>query len=933
MNSLVLDTPDENMTLERLKSLYELIGRMNSVYNLEELLEFVVERALNLTGGRRALLLMSDDDERKLQHIAIARGEDLAEKHKEQALNFVSTAVIKDVLDRGEPRLITDLQTDQRYEGSASLATLKFKRVRSVLAVPLKIDTQLVGLIYIDHPRQGIFGPNDLDFLSAFAIQAAMAINRAKQHHQQLSELTYLNELSRSVVQVLDLDEVLTRIVNEAIRMLNVETGSVLLLDEPTAEIFFATSVSNGLRIDIPTRLNQAEGIAGWVMAHRQPLCVNSATEDSRWFGEVDINFSTRSILCVPLEINGRVLGALQALNKKSSQGFSQTDIARLSAFAVSATIAIENARLFQEARQARQLRALNEIALALSSTLDLTTILQTGLEKSLLMLGAEAGLIGLLEPAPPADALSVRVSQGFATDPATLEQQLNPIKALALELLKSKADQALLIDHSHYRTDSFKQILATVGIEALVLTPICTGQVTSGVLAVVNAGPHTYSEEEISLLDSIARIIGLALQNALNYEQMQAQTTHLRLLNEIGGALTRSLDLATVLQVVIEGVNTLLETERTSVFLVDPDTGELVLRYTNKGHEDIRLPAPWQGIAGWVASNDQPALVNDTLSDPRYLREVAVETGFEAYSILCVPLKVEGQVIGVIEVLNKTGDQQFTPQHQALLTELTRWAAIALHNARLFDERLQAYQSLTAEQQRRITAETRAAMAAIILDMGHTMNNVIGAIRVWALHLENAAATTPQAGLIAFVDELRRIRQNAQEALKLISTMTAPLEQAALAPTDVNEGLAEAVRTCWRPDNVNLEVQYGHNLPLVQANAKRLEAVFQNLITNAIQVLTESGGLIRLSTQRSATGQVEITISDNGPGIPPELQDHVFNPGVSGKEGGLGLGLWLVEMFIHQFDGQIRFNSSAATGTTFIITLQAVENNDDSSS
>ncbi len=188
-------TPEHNMTLERLKSLYELIRRMNSVYDLPKLLEFVVERALHLTGGRRGLLLLSDDYQRQLTHIAVTQGEALNQQDLDQALSFVSTTV-----------MVADLQTDRRYENIASTATLTFKKVRSVLAVPLKIETQLVGLIYIDHPRQSIFGQSDLDFLSAFASQAAQAIYRAQQHQRQVDELTLLNELSRSVVQVLDLD-------------------------------------------------------------------------------------------------------------------------------------------------------------------------------------------------------------------------------------------------------------------------------------------------------------------------------------------------------------------------------------------------------------------------------------------------------------------------------------------------------------------------------------------------------------------------------------------------------------------------------------------------------------------------------------------------------------------------------------------------------
>ena len=97
------DKPEQNMTAERLKSLYELIGRMNSVYDLPELLEFVVDRALILTKGRRGVLLLNDEHEGKLNQVAVVRGEELDKKRLERTLKFISTTVIKDVLDRGEP--------------------------------------------------------------------------------------------------------------------------------------------------------------------------------------------------------------------------------------------------------------------------------------------------------------------------------------------------------------------------------------------------------------------------------------------------------------------------------------------------------------------------------------------------------------------------------------------------------------------------------------------------------------------------------------------------------------------------------------------------------------------------------------------------------------------------------------------------------------
>ncbi|MBN1991249.1 MAG: GAF domain-containing protein [Anaerolineae bacterium] len=917
-----LDSLEQNMTAERLKSLYELIGRMNSVYELPQLLEFVVDRALNLTSGRRGVLLLSDEQGQP-HDIAVVRGEELAAHHLEQTLKFISTTVIKDVLDRGEPRLVTDLLTDQRYEGLASDATLQFKKTRSVLAVPLKVKEQLVGLLYIDHPRRAVFDQSDLDFLSAFANQAALAINRAREHRRQIEELTLLNELSRSVVQVLDLDEVLSRIVHEATRMLNVETGSVVLLDEDSAELTFAISISKGRRVNIPTRLQKQQGIAGWVISTGQAACVNDVAKDPRWFGEVETGFMTRSLLSVPLQLDGRTLGTLQVLNKKSPSGFEPGDITLLSAFATSATIAIENARLYQEARQARQLRALNEAALALSSSLDLETILNIGLEQTLRNLKAKAGSISLIDQGGiNLNLPAVQVDRGLSPDPAGAAQQKQALAEFVVASLKRNGEEAIIIDSGHpAETDE----LFKAGLQAVALAPIKTGDGESGALVVINDAPHTYNADEIDLLISLARIIGLAVQNAVHYQQVSAQAMHLTYFNEVGSALTSSLDLEHVLKVIIEGVNTLLETERTSVFLINEETNELVLSYSNDRAADIRLPAPWKGIAGWVATHDQPALVNDTLSDPRHLREIAVEAGYEAHSILCVPLKVEGRVIGVVEVLNKTGDQQFNHYHQVLLTELTKWAAIAIHNAYLFDERVQAYQSLNTEQQRRVAAETRAAMAAVILDMAHTMNNVVGAIRVWASTLEHTARGRPQAALGQFKKEVSHIRQNAEEAIRLIGTITDPLKQATVAPTDAHACLDNAIQSCWWPDNICLSKTYSPDLPPVKANAKRLEAAFHNLLSNAIQALAQDGGGIRLQTRRLPGDGVEITVADNGPGIPPELQESIFNPGVSGKAEGLGIGLWLVETFIHQFNGRIDFTSVPGKGTTFTITLQAL--------
>ena len=158
------------------------------------------------------------------------------------------------------------------------------------------------------------------------------------------------------------------------------------------------------------------------------------------------------------------------------------------------------------------------------------------------------------------------------------------------------------------------------------------------------------------------------------------------------------------------------------------------------------------------------------------------------------------------------------------------------------------------------------------------------------------------------------------------MSTMTGPLEQAEVQLIDVHHCLGAAVESCWWPDNIHLTKTYGQSIPPIEANPERLEAVFHNLLSNAVQAMRLEGGQIQISTRHTPENQVKITFNDNGPGIPPELQQRVFNPGVSGKTGGLGIGLWLVETFIHQFNGTIDFVSTENEGTTFTVTLPLVE-------
>ncbi len=914
---------------ERLSALCQVIQRMNSVYDLPELLAFLLDRVLEDTGGRRGYLLLAQEpagDELRLEVKAV-RGDGLGRKPRSRhnggpqpaidvaqveadVLRFVSRTVVRDVLQRGEPRVIEDLQQDARYKDRTGSLSSELKW-QSILAIPLKVADRLIGLMYIEHPGRNAFPNPDLEFLSAFAGQAAVAIDRAQQSQRRIEELERLNEISRAVVRVLDLDQVLIRILREATHILDVETGSVLLADGETGELVFRVSVQEGQPVEISQRLKPGEGIGGWVVHHSEPLLVRDVHQDPRWYGEVKTGFFTRSVLCVPLKIDDHVIGALQVLNKKGPIGFTDRDLTLLSAFATSATVAIENARLFAEARQARVLRALNETAAVLSSTLELEVILETGLAKALDVARSEAGAISLIDR--EMDELVVAATRGWRRDSVPVGTRIPLGKGLSGQVAATGEilTTGEISPDLQLAVESFRD----EGTQAMVLVPMRAGGQVVGVLSAMSYVPRTFTTEEIDVLSAIGGMFGVAVENARLYGEVRSNLKQLAYFNEVGGALTASLDLERVMQIVMEGVNSLVGVQRVSIFLIDEATGDLVLEYSVGGREVIRLPAPWPGVVGWIATHGLSVIANDVRQDPRFLPDIDAVTQFDTRSILGAPLKLDDRVIGVVEALNKL-DGPFVEKDRDLLVDFSKWAAIALHNARL-------YQKLDEATERLAGAEAVAVMGDMALNLTHRLSNRVSIARIAASRIQAKCQDELRNPYLA--EKVAEIQRVTTESLTIVRRIREPFEMAEVEPLDVSACVAEALSVCRPRSGIKVVEHYQPQLPPVMATREKLVETFCHIIGNALDAMGEAGQLW-LSTRRRLDSLVEVVIADDGPGIAPEVQAHLFELGFTTKptEGGLGLGLWWARVYVSRLGGQVKLHSVPGQGTVASIRLPA---------
>jgi len=182
-----------------------------------------------------------------------------------------------------------------------------------------------------------------------------VSVNRARSKSERIEEkvrkLILLSKLGRILNSTLDHEEVSRRAMEAATELMKAEVGSLLLIDEEKRQLYFEVALGDKEETVKKISLNMGEGIAGWVAKTGRPLIVNAPGKDPRFFRGVDERtaFRTRNIICVPVKVKEKVIGVLEAINKKGGKKFNGGDLSLFVSLADQVAIALDNARLYQE--------------------------------------------------------------------------------------------------------------------------------------------------------------------------------------------------------------------------------------------------------------------------------------------------------------------------------------------------------------------------------------------------------------------------------------------------------------------------------------------------------------------------------------------------------------------------------------------------------
>jgi GAF domain-containing protein len=557
----------------------DLLASVNSTRSLDEVLDLVLAQAAETVGCDAGIVVVLDDKQDQKAILTVRASRALQSGIVPERLG-IGRAITGLAVERGRPIVVSDLvaaapvATEPEPVLERTAGYLKLLRIGTppdgissrmrgliqyygaVLAVPMAVRGRIQGAITLFYRSPREFSADEVGLATAFADQTALAIENARLHSETIRRSRDLEALYRAdevLYRSLRLDEVLQALVDVASDVLEADMCSVLVWDERHQRLI--PGATRGFRPEIVAEMSHApgEGVTTLVALSGQPIAVEDALTDTRVAHRITDVEGIRSLLHVPIKVNGEVFGVF-GVNYRQPRELAGEEERVLLALAHRAAVAIENAQLYAESeRRLQQLEALYRADETLHSSLRLDDVLRSLVEVATDVLHADKASVHIWDPVER--HLVIAASQGFS--PESVQTPLKAGKEIAFERLTS-AGLMVVGDASSdplLSSARLRELVEREGIRAAVAVPIIVAGQAFGLFGVAFCSTHVPSEDEQRLAQALAQRAGLAIQNARLFEQAQQAATaeeRQRLARELHDAVTQTLFSASLIAEVV---------------------------------------------------------------------------------------------------------------------------------------------------------------------------------------------------------------------------------------------------------------------------------------------------------------------------------------------------------------------------------------------
>ena len=498
---------------------------------------------------------------------------------------------------------------------------------------------------------------------------------------QRAQEAEALQAIAEAVSRSLNTEEILKQAVEKVVEVARANTCVIRLRegDELVAKVSWSREGRPLPEAELRRKLG--EGPSGQVVMTGKPLLIDREEPTSSIMTSKWLQKRSRMVAVAPILIRGEVVGTLGfgAPNLPSSRALEF-----LKAVGDQVGIALEHARLFEESRQAYQeLQTLYDVSQSVLSSLELKTVLEGILDKALSIGPFDLGNIRLFDPS--AELLEVVASRGYR-DPENIQrhrQQARDPKTGEFNL-KVFSREGPYVEENVPASDGLRT-LKREGIQSAVLVPVRAGDEVLGYLQLGSRPPRKFKPEQVHLLEAIGNQMGIAVQKAELYERTKRAAEIQGFLKELSQDIT-SLEIGSLLKKLTEKVREVFKADISDIRVVEQGAW----RVMGVSGIEPHLLAPshggaLRGLSGRVLQQRQPLMVPDVMKTDLSTGTILKNLGVHGY--LGAPLFSRmGEVIGILRALTYQ-PRVFSQEEIDLLQQLANGAAIAIENARLFEE------------------------------------------------------------------------------------------------------------------------------------------------------------------------------------------------------------------------------------------------------
>ncbi len=555
-----------------------------------------------------------------------------------------------------------------------------------MLLVPLRgAGGRVLGHISVDEPRDGLRpAPRTIEALAVFANQAAIAVENANLYadaRRRADNLALINEVGRTLSQVLDPALVVNTVVQAVIDLLDCEVSAIFQLDSRDRKL--AATASRGIDLAelAGLRFAPGQGAVGRVAESRRALSVQDPGEESLF---ADGSVPVSSMLLTPMMAGGQLIGVV-AGGWLQPHGPSEAEQVLLTTLADQVAVALQNARLFQQAeRRVAELATINEIGRAISRALDTSALCEMIYHQVSKLLDTPNFHIALYDPESELVHVQFLVEHGQLQPSITLKLG----QGLTSHLVRS--GEPLLLTHG---SDEFlaEHGLSVEGEPArswLGVPMIAEGRVIGAMAVQRFDQDDAFDTDHLQLLRTIAGQAAIAFQNAKLFEERERRIGELAVLNEIAQTISSTLELDALLQLLYHQVSRLMDTTHFCIALYDEERDAITFPFVvdPEGLENCHPRKRSGDPTGLVIQTAQPLLLRQDRVGLEGERGGDVDLGHRA-CWLGVPMIAEDKVVGVICVHSLTNADLYSQDDLNFLMTVASQAAVAVRNAQLYEQ------------------------------------------------------------------------------------------------------------------------------------------------------------------------------------------------------------------------------------------------------